>query len=134
MRVSKLFAENVAYKCTSKEAKPSKTSQWTLKDKDPITKKSGVIYRFKFDRVECDEDYIGESSRTFGKRFKEHLKPPSPIYDHFNTTGHTITLENFSIVGKEDQNLMRLKKEAIYIRVNSPSLNKNIGKYHLLYI
>ena len=46
-------------------------------------------------------------------------------------TGHNTTLENFSIVGREEQNLMRLIKEAIYIRVNNPSLNKNIGKYHL---
>ena len=40
------------------------------KDKDPILKKSGVIYRYECDRVECDEEYIGESSRTFGERFK----------------------------------------------------------------
>ena len=38
------------------------------KDKDHITKKSGVIYRFKCDRLECDEEYIGETSRTFGER------------------------------------------------------------------
>ena len=47
------------------------------KDKDPIQKKSGVIYRYKCDRVECDEEYIGESSRTFGQRFREHLRPLS---------------------------------------------------------
>ena len=41
---------------------------------------------------------------------------------------------NFSIVGREDQNLCRWIKEALYIRVNNPSLNKNIGKYHLLHI
>ena len=35
------------------------------KDKDHITKKSGIIYRFKCDRLECDEEYIGETSRTF---------------------------------------------------------------------
>ena len=29
------------------------------KDKDPLMKKSGVIYRYKCDRVECDEEYIG---------------------------------------------------------------------------
>ena len=46
------------------------------KDKDLITQKSGVIYRYKCDRVECDDEYIGESARTFGERFKEHLKPP----------------------------------------------------------
>ena len=104
------------------------------KDRDHITKKSGIIYRYKCDRVECDEEYIGESARTSGERFKEHLKHPSQIYDHSNMTGHSTTLDNFSIVGREDQNLMRLIKEAIYIRVNSPSLNKNIGKYHLPHI
>ena len=104
------------------------------KDQDPMKKRSGVIYRYKCDRVECDEEYIGESSRTFGEKFKEHLKAPSPIFDHYNTTGHKVSLENFSIVGREEQNLMRTIKEALYIRVNNPSLNRNIGKHHLLHI
>ena len=81
--------------------------------------------------MECDEEYIGETSRTFGERYKEHLKAPSPIYGHSNTTGHTTPLQNFSIVGREDQNLYRLINESMFIRVNGPSLNKNIGKYHL---
>ena len=46
------------------------------KDKEHITKKSGIIYRFKCDRLECDEEYIGESARTSGDMFKEHLKAP----------------------------------------------------------
>ena len=104
------------------------------KDKDPMLKKSGVIYRYKCDRVECDEEYIWESSRTFGERFKEHQKATSPIFDHYNTTGYKISLDNFSIVGREDQNFMRTIKEALYIRVNNPSLNRNIGKYHLPHI
>ena len=97
-------------------------------------KKSGVNYRYKCDRVECDEDYIGDSSKTFGQRFKEHQRAPSPIYDHHNITGHKISIYNFSIVGREDQNLMRTIKEALYIRVNNPSLNRNMGKYHLPHI
>ena len=104
------------------------------KNKDPITKKSGVIYRYKCDRVDCDEEYTGESSRTFGERFKEHIKAHSPIYDHFNITGHSTTIDNFSIVGREHQNLIRSIKEAIYIRVINPSLNMNIGKYPLPHI
>ena len=51
------------------------------KDQDTIQRKSGVIYRYKYDR--------------------------------------------------EDQNLNRWIKEALFIRVNNPSLNKNIAKYHL---
>ena len=104
------------------------------KDKDQLTKKSGIIYRYKYDRLECDEEYIGETARTFGERYKEHLKAPSPIYDHFNISGHNMTLNNFSIVGREEHNLSRLIKESMFIRVNSPSLNKNIGKYHLPHI
>ena len=98
------------------------------KDLDPMMKKSGVIYSYKCGRVECNEEYIGESSRTFGERFKEYQKAPSPIFDHFNITGHS------HIVGREDQNLRRAIKEALYIRVNIPSLNRNVGKYHLPHI
>ena len=104
------------------------------KDKDHILKKSGVIYRYRCDRVVCDEEYIRESARTFAERFKEHLKTPSPIYDHSNRSGHDVNTGNFSIVGREDQNLIRTIKEALYIRVNNPSLNQNIGKYHLPHI
>ena len=104
------------------------------KDQDPMQKKSGVIYRYKCDRVECDAEYIGVSLRTFEERCREHLKASSPIYNHFNITGHNVTIDNFSIVGRKNQYLMRTIKEALYIRVNNPSLNKNIGKYHLPHI
>ena len=104
------------------------------KDKDHVTNKSGIIYRFKCDRLECDEEYIGETARTFGERLKEHLKAPSPIYDHSNITGHNANINNFSIVGREEQNLSRLIKKSMFIRVNNPSLNKNIGKYHLPHV
>ena len=61
-------------------------------------------------------------------------KAPSPIHDHSIRSGHEVTIDNFSIVGREDQSLIRTIKEAFYIRVNNPSLNKNIGKYHLPHI
>ena len=47
---------------------------------------------------------------------------------------NNVTIDNFEIVGREGQNLLRTIKEALYIRVNNPSLNKNIGKYHLPHI
>ena len=129
-----MYAENMGYKYIVKEVIPFKSLPIAAKDKDPIRKKSAIIYRYKCNREECDDEYIGESSRAFGERFREHLKAPSPIYDHFKITGHSATRDNFSIVGRDDQNLIRAIKEAIYIRVNSPSLNKNIGKYHLPHI
>ena len=117
-----------------KSGKTLKDELVAPKDKGHITKKSGIMYRFKCDRLECDEEFIGETARTFGERFKEHLKAASPIHDHSNTTGHTTNLNNFSIVGREEQNLSRLIKESMFIRVNNPSLNRNIGKYHLPHV
>ena len=104
------------------------------KDRYYILQKSGVIYRYKCGRVDCEDEYIGESGRTFAERFREHMRAPSPIHDHFNTTGHEVSLDNFSIVGREDLSMARTIREAMLIRVNDPSLNRNIGKYQLPHI
>ena len=103
------------------------------KDKDTITKKSSVIYWFRCDRIDCEDECIGVSSRTLGERYKEHLKTPSPIYEHQNNTGQTTSVENFKIIGG-GHNMARAIKEVMYIRVNNPTLNKNIGKYNLPYL
>ena len=104
------------------------------KDRDAILQKSGVIYRYKCGRVDCEEEYIGKSDRTFAEKFREHMSAPSHIHNHHNINGHELSLNNFSIVGREDQNIARAIKEAILIRVSDPSLNRNIGKYKLPHI
>ena len=38
----------------------------TPKDKNPKLAKSGVIYKYKCPTINCTEEYIGESGRTFG--------------------------------------------------------------------
>ena len=50
------------------------------KDKDNMCQKSRVIYWFKCAHTDCPEQYIGELGRTFGDKFREHLRAPSPIY------------------------------------------------------
>ena len=57
------------------------------RDRDTILQKSGVIYRYKYGKVDCEEEYTGESGRTFAERFREHMRAPSPIHDHHNITG-----------------------------------------------
>ena len=93
-------------------------------DQDPIQKRSWVIYRYKCDRWSVMRNTLVNPQELL-ERFKEHLKSPSPIFDYYSITSHNVTIENFSIVGREDQNLMRTIKEALYIRVNNPSLNRN---------
>ena len=105
------------------------------KAQDHKDKKSGVIYSYQCGDIACNEEYIGETSRTLGDRYKKHLRQPSPIHAHIQQTGHTsTTTNNFNIIGSEDQDLARTIKEAIYIRVNNPTLNRNIGRNNLNHI
>ena len=104
------------------------------KDQDPKDKQSRVIYSFQYNHIACDEEYIGETWRTLGERYMEYLKQPSPIHWHIQQTGHNTTDTSFKIIGREDQGLARTIKESIYIRVNNPTLNCNIGKYILSHI
>ena len=104
------------------------------KDKDPMGNQSGAIYRYQCGYLGCNDEYIGETSRTFGERYKEHLKASSAIHHHSIQTGHPTNQNNFQIVGREGHNLARNIKESIYIRVNNPSLNNNIGKFNLSHI
>ena len=104
------------------------------KDPDPKDNRSGLIYSYRCPQLDCDDEYIGETGRTLGERRKEHLKQPSPIHGYSQTMGHPIEDQNFNIIGREDWGQARTIKESIYIRVNNPTLNQNIGKYNLKHI
>ena len=99
-----------------------------------MVSKSGAIYWFQCGDLTCDDEYIGETSRMFGERFKEHLKDPSPTHHHSNQTGHPTNQSNFQITEREGHGLARNIKESIFIRVNNPTLNRNIGKFNLPHI
>ena len=95
------------------------------KDKEPMVSKSGAIYWFQSGDFSCDDEYIGETSRTFGERYKEHLKDLSPIHQHSNHTWHPTSHNDFQIIGREGHSFARNIKESIFIRVNNPTLNRN---------
>ena len=84
------------------------------RDKDNICQKSGAIYQFKCPHMEYPEEYIVESGRTFGDRLQEHLRVPSPIYQHSHSRGHPVNLECFAIVDRESKGVTRTIKEAMY--------------------
>ena len=96
-----------------------------------MVSKSGVIYWFQCDELTCDDEYIGETSKTFVGRFKECLKGPSPIHHHSNNIGHPASENNFQIIGREEHGLAKNIKESIFIRVNNPTLNRNTGKFNV---
>ena len=70
------------------------------KEKDPMVSQSDAIYWYQCGDFTCDDEYIGETSRIFGERYKEHLKDPSPIHHHHNQTNHPINHNIFKIIGR----------------------------------
>ena len=71
-------------------------------------------------KLACDEEYIGETSRALGERYKEHLKDPSSIHVHSTQTGHNTTPDNFSIIGREDHGLARTLKNLFTLESTIP--------------
>ena len=94
-------------------------------DKDIIMTQSNIIYWFKCGKAKCDDEYTGQSTRTFGERYKEYLKAPSLICENQNTNGHT-TVDKFQVIGRDGHSMVRAIKEAIHIRVNNLTQNKKI--------
>ena len=133
VKASKRSVVGMAFKPTSKVAKPLRT-YWSPPRTDPMVNQSGAIYWYQCGDLGCDKEYNGETSRTFGERYKEHLKAPSAIHHNSSQTGHPTKHNNFQIIGREGHNLARNIKESISIRVNNPTLNNNIGKFNLSHI
>ena len=134
MRALRTFVGNMGVAVHFKGGKTLKNILVSPKDKDTIANKNSIIYSYSRGKIDCNEEYIGESGRTFGERFKGHLKAPSPIFIHQSSSGHETSMENFRIIGREENSLARTIKESMYIRENIPTLNRNIGKYNLPHI
>ena len=73
-------------------------------------------------------------SQSLWEKFQGTSKGPSPIYDHQSRIGHSRSVEDYSIVGREVYNYARTIKESIYTRDINPTLNKNTAKYNLPHI
>ena len=74
------------------------------------------------------------SSKCFSLLAIEHFKAPSPIHLYSTTTGHPMDPEQFNIVHKEVNSLSRTIKKAMFICIQDPNLNRNLGKYQLQHI
>ena len=77
---------------------------------------------------------LGNQPEPLKKRYKEHIMAQSPIFEHNNVTGYTTSVENSRFTGREGHDMPDPSKKTIYIKVNNPNLNRNIGKYNLPHI
>ena len=100
-----------------------------VRPKDPtdIRDKCGVVYNILCNS--CEDSYIGETSRKMGKRFEEHSKSDkeSALLEHTSRSGHSISMEDVSILAQEPRFGARKIKEALEIYKRKPSLNRDQG-------
>ena len=119
------------YKYTTRDQTPSKLYSWHPKTRTPNYKRIG-----SYTNTSAQPSTVLKSTlvRAFGDRLKEHIRAPSPIHHHTSSAGHPINPDCFSIVHRGAQGTTRNIKEAMYIRANDPSLNRNLGKYQLPHV
>ena len=134
VKSSKKVCKNKGIQVHFKGCNTLRTALGNPKDKDPKANQTGIIYHYQCPHINCSSTYIGESGRTLGDRIKEHLKAPSPIHQHSSTTGHPMDPNQFNIIHKEVNSQPRTIKEAMFICMQDPPLNQNLGKYQLPHI
>ena len=137
--------------------KPHRTLRSMLvhpKDKIKMENKSDVVYSIPC--KQCDKVYIGETSRNFKYRLDEHKKDvnshqksnftrsgrkeslteynKSGITDHSVQANHLIDWEGTKIVDRESDLRARQMKEAIQIRRQRSTMNRDEGAYRRSHI
>ena len=117
--------------------KPTNTlRQLLVRPKDRLDQEKivGPIYRITCD--DCEATYVGETERSLKARFDEHKRPSSISSEvsrhlHASNPAHTIQLDKTKVLDTEPRWFERGVKEAIYIRTNTPSLNRDGGRHNL---
>ncbi|KAI8490873.1 hypothetical protein Bbelb_312920 [Branchiostoma belcheri] len=116
--------------------KPHSTLRQRLvhpKDRPHKGTKANVIYKLKCEEPNCNNTYIGETSRPLKVRYKEHCRPSangysSAIFHHLqHNQGHSFKLESTNVLDRETRWWERCVKEAIYERMYNPTLNREGG-------
>ena len=115
--------------------KPFRTLRKILshpKDRIPDDNKSNVVY--KINCLDCDASYVGETGRALKTRISEHRRAVekmnfsgSALAQHAWENHHHIDWTSACILGTESHYRSRLSREAIYIRRQPSSLNRDRG-------
>ncbi len=97
------------------------------KDKTHKKDKCGVVYNVPC--ASCEDFYIGETSRSLGKRFEEHSKSDreSAVLEHIKRLGHKLSFDDVRVLASESNYSARKIKEALEIHKSNPTLNRDQG-------
>ena len=91
-----------------------------------------MVYRI--DCKDCEACYIVQTGRHLKERLKEHTKAlekgdtrNSGVAEHAFEAHHEVDIANIKVLGKESNQKKRLVLEALHIRQESPSMNRERG-------
>ena len=103
------------------------------KDPIPDAQKTDITYHWKCPAGNCTAEYIDETNRSLKERVSDHRnQTTSAIRNHHISTKHPkAKLKDFTIIDRESNTLCCQAKEALYICIKDPSLNRNIGKVRI---
>lgn len=107
-----------------------------LKDRDPIAKKSNLVYKIPCN--DCDGVYIGQTKRYLQKRIYEHTvdikKPPNQqtaLTKHAIDNNHTFNFDNVRVACNESNYKKRLTKEMVHILKDKNAVNDRTDTQNL---
>ena len=110
---------------------PPRVKQMLRSAMDNLGLKTAGIYQIS---CECGKVYIGQTGRTIEERLKEHQRYlqyqytyKSAVVEHSIKEKHKIMFEHVSVLYKGGNVQDRLLKEAIEIRLNDNSFNRDSG-------
>ena len=107
-------------------------NMFSVKDPVPVGLRSRVVYKFAC--AGCNACYVGETTRHFSTRVREHLVSDraSHIFKHLQNSEHCRTLcsqDCFHILDHTSMSFQLKIKEAFHIHREKPSLNQQL--YHV---
>ena len=100
-----------------------------IKDRTKAEHEHNLIYKVTCPEPTCNATYVGEVSRRFSERIKDHSGKDhkSHVATHAMETGHkNVNKEHFEIVTKDKRlcnYYVRTTAEALIIKREKPSLN-----------
>ena len=104
------------------------------KPKDPVRKEQRADAIYSIPCNDCDNEYIGQTKRQFGRRLKEHekavcfcKKENSAFWEHTYLTNHTTGWDKFKIITTSRRYHQRLSLEAWVINFAYAPLNRDDG-------
>ena len=98
-----------------------------------LEERSNLVYGLTCTEGGCQETYVGETKQSVKSRLQQRRRPStndaqnSAVYKHIKDSGHNVECHDVIILDREKQWHKHGIKEAIWEKIEQPTLNKKGG-------